>query len=114
MIFYLLPTIIDSSRNIYSNFYFYLKDMDGTAQFFKDMSEDSKASLEDVSSQQEASHSNDMNLPAGIEEVQVQGERQLPDDEWMDIIGSGDLKKKVCNYSFNMFLINIYHSICIK
>ena len=36
-----------------------------------------------------------MEFPSSIEEVEVKGEREELQDEWMDIIGSGDLKKKV-------------------
>lgn len=30
-----------------------------------------------------------------VEEVSVEGKDEEPEDEWVDILGSGDLKKKV-------------------
>ena len=33
----------------------------------------------------------------GIEEVEVKGEKQTPDDKIMDIIGTGALKKRASN-----------------
>lgn len=30
-----------------------------------------------------------------VEEVGVEGKTEDPEDEWVDILGSGDLKKKV-------------------
>lgn len=31
-----------------------------------------------------------------VEEVTLEGKDEEPEDEWVDILGSGDLKKKVC------------------
>ncbi|KAA0186607.1 hypothetical protein HAZT_HAZT004738 [Hyalella azteca] len=71
-------------------------------------SEDSMASLDDSSfldgdkdvaassiNSLDESAGADLELPTGVEEVEVQGDIEETPDEWMDIIGSGDLKKKV-------------------
>ncbi|KAF2346269.1 Tetratricopeptide repeat, partial [Trinorchestia longiramus] len=72
----------------------------------KDASEESIASLDDSSLldrskeitssvPDDSSGGADLDLPTGIEEVEVQGEMEETAHEWMDIIGSGDLKKKI-------------------
>jgi len=36
-----------------------------------------------------------LEVPVGVEEIEVTSDEKIPEQEWMDIIGSGDLKKKV-------------------
>jgi len=49
----------------------------------------------------------DMEFPTNIEEIEVEAKEADLDlhDEWMDILGSGDLKKKV-DFSLKLYSTN--------
>ncbi|KAG0719297.1 Peptidyl-prolyl cis-trans isomerase FKBP8 [Chionoecetes opilio] len=51
----------------------------------------------------EVDQANDVSVEK-VEEVSVEGKTEEPEDEWMDVIGTGDLKKKV-QYIISMFLL---------
>ena len=67
-----------------------------------DFERDDDNILEEVEKTKSTSGSEDveanfdiLDIPTGIEEIEVFSDEIQPEQEWMDIIGSGDLKKKV-------------------
>ena len=70
--------------------------MSSSSELPKGLSEDSLASVDEPLTERRKSDTlESYEMPSDIEEVEVEGSKEESTDEWMDIIGSGDIKKKV-------------------